>query len=118
MLWLATALISIRRNAIGITRREIENSGALASIPFLVFSATLLFKYPGYGAFGVILWFLLWYYLKTVCKSLSTLCLLILYLPTLLFMVVYRTPIAAVYGVVTLWLQREIKILQKLRNKK
>jgi len=113
MLWLSTALISIRRNVIGITRRDTENSGALVSIPFLVFSATLLFMYPVYGAFGVILWFILWYYFKTSCGSLSTSCLLILYLPTLLLLIVYQTPFALIYGIVTLWLQKEIEKLQK-----
>ncbi len=112
MLWLATAIISIRRNLVGITRRDIENSGALASIPFLVFSATLLFEYPGYGAFGILTWFLLWYYLKDECKSLRPSCLLFLYIPTALLIVLYRTPIAIVYGICTLWLQSEIKALQ------
>lgn len=117
MLWLGTALISIRRYIIGTTRRDIENSGALASIPFLGFSATLLFKHPGYGAFGILIWFFLWYYLKNACKSLRALCLLILYLPTILFVILYRTPIVVVYGIITLWLQNEIKILQNVRNK-
>jgi len=112
MLWMATAIITIRRNIIGITRRDVENSGTLVSIPFLIFSVILLLEHPEYGAAGILVWFFLWYYLKNACKNLRALCLLFLYLPTILFIMLYRTPISLVYGVCTLWLQKEIETLQ------
>ncbi|AFK22473.1 hypothetical protein [Pyrococcus sp. ST04] len=113
LLWLMTAILGIRRNLIGIIKKDVENSGALVSLPYLPLFGITLFSYPVYGAIGLLFWFILWYCFKSMCRNLTAYCIVPLYLPTLLLLIVYQTPFALTYGIVTLWLQKEIEKLQK-----
>jgi hypothetical protein len=113
LLWLMAAILSIRRRLIGITRKDVEDAGALYSLPYLAFSSVLLVPKPEIGALALLVWLPLWYLLKRTYSTHELICLFVLYLPSLLLAVLYRTPLALTYAVPTLWLQLEIEEISK-----
>ena len=109
LLWLMTSILSIRRHIVGITKRDVENAGALYSLPYLGLFGVLLLSTPEIGFLSLLTWLLLWYWFKETCRAPKRICLVIMNLPTLLLIGIYQTPLALVYAVPTLWLQKEIE---------
>jgi len=112
-LFLAASLLNVHRNVFGLSERDLKSRGALISLPYLVGIATVSFFQCAVCYSLVLLWLFLWYYLKNKCLNLTRRCIMLLYVPTVILAVVYRTPLALSYAIITNWLQGEIEAIHR-----
>jgi hypothetical protein len=61
-LFLGAVLLNVHRNVFGLSNADIENRGALVSIPYLVIIITISFFKCSICYLSVLLWVFLWYY--------------------------------------------------------
>ncbi|WP_297513350.1 hypothetical protein [Thermococcus sp.] len=112
-LFLATSLLNIHRNVFGLSERDIKSRGALISLPYLVVIVTVSFFQCAFCYSLLLLWLFLWYYFKNKCLNLTRKCIMLLYVPTVILALVYRTPFALSYAIITYWLQGEIEAINR-----
>ncbi|CAI1492704.1 conserved membrane protein of unknown function [Thermococcus nautili] len=110
-LFLAASLLNVHRNVFGLSERDLKSRGALISLPYLVVIVTVSFFQCAFCYSLLLLWLFLWYYFKNKCLNLTRKCIMLLYVPTVILAVVYRTPLALSYAIITHWLQGEIEAI-------
>jgi len=112
-LLIGALLLNVHRNVFGLSEMDIKNRGGLVSIPYLVVIATVSFFQCALCYSLILLWLVLWYYFKNKCGNLNRRCMMFLYIPTVILALVYKTPMALSYAIITHWFQGEIESINE-----
>jgi len=84
----------------------------------MILSGLLLLLKPEIGFLALLGCLLLAGLFKRTCNTTNKLCTLALYIPSLLLVILYKTPLALVYAIPTLWLHMEIKELEEIKYRR
>ncbi|WP_297510111.1 hypothetical protein [Thermococcus sp.] len=112
-LLIGALLLNVHRNLFGLSNIDIKNRGALISVPYLVVIGVISFSQCSVCYSLILLWVFLWYYFKGKCRNINLMCIVFLYIPTVVLVGIYKTPLALSYAIVTHWFQGEIESINE-----